>query len=38
VNEVVESVNNSEFILQGYMIENPSMEILVKLTRRAELP
>ena len=27
-----------KFILQGYMIENPSMKIGVKLTRRAELP
>ncbi len=26
------------FILQGHMIENPSMKIGVKLTRRAELP
>ena len=29
---------HDEFILQGYMIENPSMKIDVKLTRRAELP
>ena len=27
-----------EFILQGYMIENPAMKIAIKLTRRAELP
>jgi len=27
-----------EFILQGHMVENPSMKINVKLTRRAELP
>lgn len=26
------------FILNGYMIENPTMKIAVKLTRRAELP
>lgn len=26
------------FILQGHMIENPSMRLEVKLTRRAELP
>ena len=26
------------FILQGHMIENPSMRLKVKLTRRAELP
>jgi len=29
---------HDEFILQGHMIENPSMEIGIKLTRRAELP
>ena len=29
---------HDEFILQGHMIENPSMRIEVKLTRRAELP
>jgi len=28
----------NEFILQGYMIENPAMKIGIKLTRRAELP
>lgn len=27
-----------EFILQGHMVENPSMMIVVKFTRRAELP
>ncbi len=27
-----------EFILNGYLVENPSMQISVKLTRRAELP
>lgn len=30
--------NEKEFILQGYMLENPDMKIGVKLTRRAELP
>jgi len=29
---------HNEFILQGYMVENPLKEIAVKLTRRAELP
>jgi hypothetical protein len=29
---------HKEFILQGFMVENPSMKIDVKLTRRAELP
>ncbi|MDF1528690.1 MAG: hypothetical protein P1R74_06125 [Sedimenticola sp.] len=29
---------HGEFILQGFMVENPSMKIGVKLTRRAELP
>jgi hypothetical protein len=29
---------HDEFIIQGHMIENPSMKIGVKLTRRAELP
>ncbi|WP_024461504.1 GrlR family regulatory protein [Marinimicrobium sp. LS-A18] len=29
---------HKEFILQGHMVENPSMKIGVKLTRRAELP
>lgn len=28
----------NEFILQGQMVENPSMRIAVKFTRRAELP
>jgi len=28
----------NEFIIQGYMVENPEMKIGVKLTRRAELP
>ena len=28
----------NEFILQGHMVENPKMEIGVRLTRRAELP
>ncbi|MDO8931088.1 MAG: GrlR family regulatory protein [Rhodocyclaceae bacterium] len=31
-------VEEKEFLLNGYMAENPSMEISVKLTRRAELP
>jgi hypothetical protein len=26
------------FILKGYMVENPSMEIEIEVTRRAELP
>ena len=30
--------NDKEFILRGHMLENPSMEIAIKLTRRAELP
>ena len=30
--------DHDEFILQGHMIEDPSMRIEVKLTRRAELP
>lgn len=30
--------SDSEFILQGYMVEDPSMKIDIKLTRRAELP
>ena len=30
--------NESEFILQGHMLENPEMKVGVKLTRRAELP
>ena len=30
--------HRDEFILQGHMIENPSMRIGVKFTRRAELP
>jgi len=30
--------SHDEFILQGHMIENPSMKIGIKLTRRAELP
>jgi hypothetical protein len=29
---------HKEFILQGHMVENPDMEIGIKLTRRAELP
>lgn len=29
---------HTEFILQGYMVEEPSMKIGVKFTRRAELP
>ena len=29
---------HKEFTLRGYMLENPSMKIGVKLTRRAELP
>ena len=29
---------HKEFILHGYMEENPDMKIAVKLTRRAELP
>lgn len=29
---------HDEFILQGYMVEKPSMKIGVKFTRRAELP
>lgn len=32
------STNHNEFVLQGHMVENPSMQIKVKLTRRAELP
>lgn len=32
------SLEKSEFILQGHLVENPSMQIGVKLTRRAELP
>lgn len=27
-----------EFILKGYVVEKPELEIAVKLTRRAELP
>lgn len=30
--------DDREFILQGHMVENPSMRVGVKLTRRAELP
>jgi hypothetical protein len=30
--------SHDQFILQGHMIENPSMKIEVKFTRRAELP
>lgn len=30
--------SEKEFILQGHMVENPSMRLGVKLTRRAELP
>ncbi|WP_430433299.1 hypothetical protein [Methyloversatilis sp.] len=30
--------DEKEFILQGHMIENPTMRIGIKLTRRAELP
>lgn len=30
--------HHNEFILQGHIIENPSMKIAIKLTRRAELP
>lgn len=30
--------DSRQFILSGYMVENPSMKIAVKLTRRAELP
>lgn len=29
---------HEEFMLKGHMVENPSMEVSVKLTRRAELP
>ena len=29
---------HQEFIMQGHMVENSSMEIGIKLTRRAELP
>ncbi len=29
---------HDEFTMQGHMIENPSMKISIKLTRRAELP
>ena len=29
---------HGEFLLQGYMIENPSHKVAIKLTRRAELP
>jgi hypothetical protein len=32
------TTNHNEFIINGYMVENPSMEIGIKLTRRAELP
>ena len=32
------TTNHNEFVLQGHMVENPSMQISVKLTRRAELP
>lgn len=30
--------NETEFILQGHMVENSAMKIGIKLTRRAELP
>jgi len=30
--------NYQEFILHGYVVENPNMEISIKLKRRAELP
>lgn len=30
--------DHNEFLLRGYMIENQSHKIAVKLTRRAELP
>ena len=30
--------NEKEIILKGHMLENPDMQIGVKLTRRAELP
>jgi len=29
---------NDEFMLKGYMVENPNMKIDIKMTRRAELP
>ena len=31
-------INNKEFIVNGYMVENPEQQIAVKFTRRAELP
>lgn len=30
--------NDNEFILKGYVVEDPAKKIAVKLTRRAELP
>jgi hypothetical protein len=32
------ALNDKEFIIRGHMLENPEMNIAVKLTRRAELP
>lgn len=38
-NLVLEGVSApSEFVIQGYMVENPAMRVGVKLSRRAEIP
>jgi hypothetical protein len=34
----IPDTEHKEFIVQGYMVENPTMKVGVKLTRRAELP